>query len=186
MRRASGSFRSGVDVSADVPRCLAWWRAGVQALPRRARPAAPALVAALQGSCRGCRWPIVCGRGHHWAGRRRSCKRLGSPARRERGGGSARVAVACPCLPTNMHAICMDPLACLLMDPYTHAPCVIARNSVSGFPSACRRCHKGRAHVFVHPLGLGKMPSRQIELKIKLIALKSWDAFQVGGRAHTL
>ena len=75
------------------------------------------------------------------------------------------------------------------MDPYTHAPCVIARNSVSGFrvnPSACRRCHKGRAHVFVHPLGLGKMPSRQIELKIKLIALKSWDAFQVGGRARTL
>jgi hypothetical protein len=38
----------------------------------------------------------------------------------------------------------------------------------------------------VHPLGLGKMPSRQIELKIKLIALKSWDAFQVGAAGvHT-
>ena len=171
MRRASGSFRSGVDVSAAVPRCLAWWRAGVQALPRRARPAAPALVTALPGSCRGCRWPIVCGRGHHWAGRRRSCKRPGSPAQRERGGGSARVAVACPCPPANgsIHT-------CVI----AYTPCL----SSACNPSACRRCHKGRAHVFVHPLGLGKVLRWQIELKIKLIALKPWGCFS-GRRAGT-
>ena len=83
------------------------------------------------------------------------------------------MAVACLCLPISIHTH-------MLLVSLHETPCL-----ASACPSACRRCHKGRAHVFVHPLGLGKMPSRQIELKIKLIALKSWDAFQVGGRAQT-
>ena len=86
------------------------------------------------------------------------------------------MAVACPCLPANGSIHTCSLCHCTKLRGW-----LLPAN-----PSACRRCHKGRAHVFVHPLGLGKMPSRQIELKIKLIALKSWDAFQVGGRAHTL